>query len=78
MEHKKKPEFLTLKQLREETGLSKYTITKMIKEGLPWYKFGNRKKFKKIEFDQWVEENHRIVVGNTNHHFNSLINEVLK
>ena len=78
MKMNKEPEFLKLKELREETGLTTYTINKMIREGLPCYKFGNRIMVKREDFDQWVEENHRIVVGNTNHDFNSLINEVLK
>ena len=49
----------------------------MIKEGLPCYRFGNRITVKRDDFDNWVEENHRVVEGNTNRDLKSLLNEVL-
>ena len=78
MKTENKPEFLSMAELIEKTGLSKYRVNKMIKEGLPWYKFGNSKKFKEKVVDEWIEENCRVVERNMKRDFNNLYNETLK
>jgi hypothetical protein len=49
-----------LKSLAKDTSLSVFTIRKLIKLGLPHYRFGRKILVSPVEFDTWFKERFRI------------------
>ncbi len=50
------PEYLNTKNVAAFTGLSKHTIYKYVEHNqIPFFKFGNSLRFKRMEIVQWME-----------------------
>ena len=50
-------EFLTTDELCEWLKITRRTIERWRKSGLPFYKFGSSVRFKKEEVLSWIEQN---------------------
>ncbi len=50
------PEYMTLAELAAYSSMSKSTLRKWLRIGMPHYRLGRSIRIKRNEFDQWLEQ----------------------
>ena len=70
--------YIDVKTAAKKTSLSRHSLYKFVKQGLPHYRFGKKILFKQDEFDSWFAQQFKSEKNDNDMNLDQILNQAIE